>query len=141
MKDLYLYRRRRLYGVDTDVPGDRQGHKTHTCSMLPVSPIQNLRPQQHPLLRGYTESLCVYDIPSSAFSASVPQDFCFCQLAATLSACEKKNKRRGSVHTSICSLIMYSRHLYSISCSIREPQHFFSSQRNSSDTENGSENR
>lgn len=38
MKDLYLYRRRRLYGVDTDVPADRQGHRTHTCSMLPVSP-------------------------------------------------------------------------------------------------------
>ena len=143
MKDLCLYRRRRLYGVDTDVPADRQGHKTNTCSMLPVSSKIKIATLGNIHYWGDTpKSLHVYDIPSFSFSAYVPQEFCFLRpLAAALSAREKKNKRRGSAHASICSLIMYRGRSYSISRFIREPQQFFSSQRNLSYMENGSENR
>lgn len=62
MKDLYLYRRRRLYGVDTDVPGDRQGHKTHTCSMLPVSPKIKISALSSIHYWGDTPNRCVFMI-------------------------------------------------------------------------------
>lgn len=104
MKDLYLCRWWRLYGVDTDMPGDRHGHKraqllmnTHAHRKYPSPRIdeyaedatcinrkaqnQSCHPQQHPLSS-------IYDIPSSAFLLpSTEFIFCFARRIFVLLAC------------------------------------------------------
>lgn len=139
VKDLYLYRRWRLYGVDTDMSADRQGHKctqlfpnTHERKKCPVprngkicrtcinwkAQNQSCHPQQHLLLKGNTKSLCIYDIPSSAFLlqnflfiffASI-EGFSFCLLTGALSAREKNKLKPSSEtykRTSICCMVIY----------------------------------
>lgn len=101
-KDLYLYGWFGLYGVGTDMPADRQSHKcvrllvnTWAQKIAPspktyeyTEPVptcinrkaqnQSRLPQQLPPLKGNTESLCIYDIPLSAFLlASTEFLFCF----------------------------------------------------------------
>lgn len=140
MKDLYLYRWWWLYGVDTHMPADRQGHECtqlliNTQNMLPVSSgkpkIKSGHPQLHPLLKGNAKSLCIYEIPSSAFLLFLPQNLFFASLEGflfclALSAREKEQTRAedpGSTHTWICSMIMY-RGAFKFHRSICEPQHF-----------------
>lgn len=82
--------------------------------------VRNQRccPQQHPLWNGNTESLCIYDIPLSAFLLP-PAELFFALLEGffVLLTCpgrrqhtRKESKQEptgGREHTLICSMIMY----------------------------------
>lgn len=121
--------------MDTDVPADRQGHEgaqllvsahaqvashppetdeyaEHATCINRRAQNQSRHPQLHPLLKGNTGSLCIYDIPSSAFLL-LPQNlffaalegFLFCLLAGALSAHEKNKLEPSSKERAHFNLI------------------------------------
>lgn len=123
MKDLYLCRWWRLYGLDIDMPADRQGHScswTHMHEKTPYSPRQINMQNMLPVSTGKpkikvatlssihywksTENHCVFMIfhhlpfhflPQNSFFASL-EGFLFCLLAGALSAREKNKLEPNS---------------------------------------------
>lgn len=142
VKDLYLYRRWRLYGVDTDMPVDRQGHKctqlllnTHAQKNVPSPRTEHVStglPPSAVYVRERQPCITLY-LWYSIICLSTADlfllrwwDFHF---ACLPEHCQHVKIRHWSQTqrrkcTSTCFMIIYGGLLYSISCSTCKAQHF-----------------
>lgn len=147
VKDLYLYRRWRLYGVDTDMPVDRQGHNVHSCSWthmqknVPSPKTEHVSTGRPKIKTATDSSICVWKATLPHFVFMIFHHlpfycrFIFCLTGGIFISLayqgivstwqEDTGAKHGEENAPLPAVWLYiGRLLYSTSWSTCEAQHF-----------------